>query len=162
MAATVQWSDWASLGRPPQTEFARPFAQRNQDGRIEVFARGGGAIFNIWQVAPNLGWHDGWGSGGRPSSTVALKAHAVGRNADGRQEIFAIGDDNALWQQWQTAPNNGWSGWKPLGTPALGAELSEQFTVGRNQDGRQEIFAVALDGTSEKPQGRKAGSLAEQ
>jgi hypothetical protein len=44
-----------------------------------------------------------------PSSNVNIQSHFVGRNADGRQEIFVLGDDNALWQKWQVAPNNGWS-----------------------------------------------------
>lgn len=39
----------------------------------------------------------------------------VGRNADGRMEVFACGTDNALWHIWQTAPDNGWSGWASLG-----------------------------------------------
>ena len=120
--------------------------QRNQDGRLEVFAIGLGGIFNISQVFPNGGWRDGWRSKGRPSSNVGIKSHVVGRNADGRLEIFAVGDDNALWQKWQVAPNNGWSEWKTLGTPARDTSLTEQFTVGRNQDGRQEVFAVGSDG----------------
>ena len=37
------------------------------------------------------------------------------RNADGRLEIFGVGTDNALWHIWQTAPNNGWSGWESRG-----------------------------------------------
>ena len=36
----IQWSSWTSLGKPPETELGRPFAQRNQDGRLEVFAPG--------------------------------------------------------------------------------------------------------------------------
>src|SRR4051794_10498225 len=147
MAATVRWSTWASLGRPLETEIARPFAHHNHDGRIEVFALGSGAIFNIWQVAPNGGWRDGWGSSGRPSG-VELKSHVVGRNADGRMEVFAIGGDNALWQQWQIAPNNGWSSWKTLGVPARDISLTDQFVAGRNQDGRQEVFAVGSDGNA--------------
>ena len=87
-----------------------------------------------------------WRSKGAPSSKVRLKLHVVGSNADGRQEIFALGDDNALWQKWQIAPNNGWSDWKSLGTPASNIALTAQFTAGRNQDGRQEIFAAGSDG----------------
>jgi hypothetical protein len=30
-------------------------------------------------------------------------------------EIFARGGDGAVWHNWQTAPNNGWSGWYSLG-----------------------------------------------
>jgi hypothetical protein len=142
----IQWSSWASLGKPQETQIGRPFAQRNQDGRLEVFAIGLGGIFNIWQVVPNGGWRDGWLSKDRPSSNVRIKSHVVGRNADGRQEIFAVGDDHALWQKWQVAPNNGWSEWKTLGTPARDTFLTDQFTVGSNQDGRQEVFAVGSDG----------------
>lgn len=142
----IQWSSWASLGKPQETQIGRPFAQRNQDGRLEVFAIGLGGIFNIWQVVPNGGWRDGWLSKDRPSSNVRIKSHVVGRNADGRQEIFAVGDDHAPWQKWQVAPNNGWSEWKTLGTPARDTFLTDQFTVGSNQDGRQEVFAVGSDG----------------
>jgi len=39
----------------------------------------------------------------------------VANNADGRMEAFARGTDDALWHIWQTAPNNGWSGWASLG-----------------------------------------------
>jgi hypothetical protein len=142
----IQWSSWASLSKPPETELGRPFAQRNQDGRLEVFALGQGGIFNISQVFPNGGWRDSWRSKGRPSSDVSIKSHVVGRNADGRLEIFAVGDDHALWQKWQVAPNNGWSDtWKSLGKPRTDVifDLTGQFTVGSYQDGRQEVFAVA-------------------
>jgi hypothetical protein len=142
----VQWSNWASLGKPQETELGRPCAQRNQDGRLEVFAIGLGGIFNICQVVPNGGWRDGWLSKDRPAPNVRIRSHVVGTNADGRQEIFALGDDNALWQKWQTAPNNGWSEWKTLGTPTSDSALTDQFTVGKNQDGRQEVFAVGNDG----------------
>ena len=103
----IKWGSWESLGKPPETELGRPFAQRNQDGRLEVFAVGRGEIFNISQVSPNGAWREGWRSKGRPSSGVGIKSHVVGRNADGRQEIFAVGDDNAIWRKWQVAPNVG-------------------------------------------------------
>lgn len=142
----IQWSSWESLGKPQETELRHPFVQCNQDGRLEVFAIGLGGIFNIWQVFPNGAWHDGWLGLGKPSSKVSIRSHVVGRNADGRQEIFAVGDDHALWQQWQVAPNNGWSEWKTLGTPARKISLTDRLTVGTNQDGRQEVFAVGGDG----------------
>jgi hypothetical protein len=150
----VKWSNWASLGKPEKAGIGRPFVQHNQDGRLEVFAVGGGEIFNIWQVFPNAGWTDGWQSLASPSSELSaqgvgfgadLDSHVVGRNADGRLEIFARGV-NVLWQKWQVAPNGGWSKWKPLGdTLPRGVGLTDHFTVGRNQDGRQEVFAVADD-----------------
>jgi hypothetical protein len=140
----IQWSSWASLSKPPATELSRPVAQRNQDGRLEVFALGQGEIFNISQVSPNGGWREDWRSKGRPSAEVGLRSHVVGRNADGRLEIFALGNDGVLWQKWQVAPNNGWNDtWKILGNLQPFAQaLTDQFTVGSNQDGRQEVFAV--------------------
>jgi hypothetical protein len=45
--AIKKWSPWASLGKPERTSIGNPFAHRNQDGRLEVFALGAGALFNI-------------------------------------------------------------------------------------------------------------------
>jgi hypothetical protein len=146
----VKWSDWASRGKPHQTAIGSPFVQRNQDGRLELFVNGAGdasgIIFNLPELVPNGGWREEWLVKGTPLPTVVVKFHAVGRNADGRLEIFAMGDDGGLWQKWQVAPNNGWSEWKTLGTPGKDISLGAQFTVGINQDGRQEVFAVGSDG----------------
>jgi len=143
----IKWvGRWESLNKPLGTDLGNPFAQHNQDGRLEVFATGQGAIFNIAQIFPNGGWRDAWGSTGSPFANVQIQAHVVGRNADGRQEIFAIGNDHGLWQKWQVAPNHGWSDWKGLGIPGKDVALTGQLTSGRNQDGRQEIFAVGSDG----------------
>ena len=64
----------------------------------------------------------------------------VARNADGRLEVFAQGTDNALWHIWQTAPNNGWSGWA-----SLGGTITSEPEVARNADGRLEVFARGTD-----------------
>src|SRR5215471_8389413 len=66
---------------------------------------------------------------------------AVGQNADGRLEAFVRGTDNAIWHNWQTAPNGAWSGWSSLGGVVL-----TPAAVGRNADGRLEIFAKGTDG----------------
>jgi hypothetical protein len=46
----IQWSSWASLPKLSEIQLSKPYVQRNQDGRLEVFATGLGGIFNIWQV----------------------------------------------------------------------------------------------------------------
>ena len=53
---------------------------RNQDGRLEIFARGADrALWHIWQVAPNGAW-SGWQSlGGELTSNPAVGQHLVGR-----------------------------------------------------------------------------------
>ena len=48
------------------------------------------------------------------------------------------GGDGALWHMWQTAPNNGWSGWYSMGG------WIDMLDVARNADGRLEIFARGL------------------
>ncbi|MFT3706079.1 MAG: peptidoglycan DD-metalloendopeptidase family protein [Archangium sp.] len=66
----------------------------------------------------------------------------VGKNADGRLELFCRGADRALWNQWQPAPSKGpWSGWNPLG-----GGLSSDPVVAANSDGRLEVFVVGFDG----------------
>lgn len=84
-----------SLGKPQETAIGGPFVQHNQDGRLEVFAIGvdTGEVFCTWQVSANGGWKDGWLSQGKPSSGIGVKSHVVGRNPDGRQEIFAVGEN---------------------------------------------------------------------
>ena len=123
---------WASRGGA----IFNPVVGNNQDGRLEVFARGtDGALWHIWQTAPNDGW-SGWASlGGGMGSRVTLA-----NNADGRLEVFVRGTDGALWHIWQTAPNNGWSGWASRGGLIKGAPF-----VARNADGRLEVFAKGMD-----------------
>ena len=65
---------------------------------------------------------------------------AVARNAAGRLEVFMRGADARMYQNWQTAPNNGWAGWH-----AMGGSWHRDPVVGRNKDGRLELFVVGDD-----------------
>ncbi|MES2114776.1 MAG: hypothetical protein V4578_06475 [Pseudomonadota bacterium] len=58
----------------------------------------------------------------------------------GLMEVFARGADGAVWHQWQTAPNNGWSGWYSLGG------WVDLIEVAQNDDTRLEVFARGGDG----------------
>lgn len=49
-------------------------------------------------------WHT-WEHLHKPSGWFHLHTNAVGRNQDGRLEVFAVSTDGALWQIWQRAPN---------------------------------------------------------
>lgn len=82
----------------------------------------------------------------------------VGKNADGRLELFCRGADRALWNQWQPAPSKGpWSGWNPLG-----GGLSSDPVVATNLDGRLEVFVVGFDGALwHKWQGAPGGGWSE-
>jgi hypothetical protein len=71
------------------------------------------------------------------NAAAALRAATGG--AVGRMEVFARGTDKAVWHLWQTAPNNGWSGWASLGG------WVDIIKSGRNADGRLELFARGSD-----------------
>jgi acylphosphatase len=69
---------------------------------------------------------------------------AVGVNADGRLEIFAVGPKGNMVTAFQTAPNGGWSGWF-----SLGGNLEGIPAAANNEDGRIEVFARSAGGTME-------------
>src|SRR6185503_12593068 len=126
------WDDWKSLGGNVDLLAVGT----NQDGRLEVFARGAKdkALWHIWQTSPSGGWSSWDSLSGR------IDLLTVSRNQDDRLEVFARGlDDKALWHIWQTAPNNGWSGWA-----SLGGEI-DLLDVGMNKDGRLEVVARGMD-----------------
>ena len=125
------WSGWDSLGG----WIDLLTVASNEDGRLEVFGRGGdGAVWHNWQTAPNNGWGGWYSLGGW------IDILTVGKNQDGRLEIFARGGDGAVWHNWQLTPNGDWSGWNSLGG------WIDLLTVANNQDGRLELFARGGDG----------------
>lgn len=151
------WSTWFSHGvGPGGSLYASPAVAAAADGRLEVFAVGPGlTLSHKWQTAPNDGWSD-WFSHGNPQGDTSgaegvFPTPAVAAAADGRLELFAVGGSQAdptkerpLYHRWQTAPNNGWSGWFSHGTP--GVSLAGDPAVAAAADGRLELFVVGADG----------------
>src|SRR5207248_11704882 len=85
------------------------------------------------------------GGSGRPSHDAPppqyLGFPGVGSNANGRLEAFVrvgLMSTGSLWHIWQTAPNNGWSGWDNLGG-GIGPHF---LRVVHNTDGRLELFSL--------------------
>ena len=116
-----------------------PGVHRNADGRLELFVTGtDGAVYHKSQVVPNGGW-SGWGSLGGASGSAPV----VGRNADGRLEVFT-NTGGTIYHVWQE-PGGGWM------TGCLQRHSVEinRPTVAPNADGR---FG------SLRPQQRVAGS----
>ena len=80
-------------------------------------------------------------SGFSPLGGLIIGDPAVGRNADGRLEVFVVGTDHAVYHKFQTiAGSNSWSGFARLG----GYVISNPV-VGQDADGRLEVFAVGSD-----------------
>jgi len=71
---------------------------------------------------------------------------AVTQNLDGRLELFGTASDGTVWHRWQTAVNNGWSGWHSLEAPP-GQRVTGGPVLARNEDGRLELFVVTDDRT---------------
>jgi hypothetical protein len=139
------WSSWSSLGQPsPNVKMFTPSVAANADGRLELFVTvQNGELYHLWQTAPNNGW-SGWSSFAVPPGTTLGDWLAVAANADGRLEFFIEDFSGAWWNQWQTAPNNGWSGWSPV----VGAPTTPEGvpSVAPNADGRLEFFIIDQSG----------------
>ena len=146
LAAGGDWSGWNSLGGSigPQ-----PSATQNADGRLEVFAIGndvfsGANTTHDWQKTPGGGWSGFNSLGNPPGGSTALSPQVIA-NQDGRLEVFGVDKLGTVWHNWQTpnSGNDGWSGWNSLGS--AGGGTSFDLAVGRNKDGRLEIFMNAND-----------------
>ena len=142
------WSAWDSLGAPPTGNVGDLALGENGDGRLELFVREGlmssGVAWHAWQeVPPATGWA-AWDTLGSPPGGLANVTAEVGRNADGRLEVFAFASDGALWHIWQQA-TGGWSGWHSLGTPS--GLFPFGLAVVAAADGRLAVFVVVLGGT---------------
>ena len=77
---------------------------------------------------------------GPPGVRSAGTSPAIRRlqsNKDGRLEVFARGNDGALWHIWQTAPHAGpWSAWT-----SLGGDITSDPEVAAERAGWLEVFA---------------------
>src|SRR6266568_3354229 len=137
----MNWNSWASLGIAPNTNVLPDFVvEENADGRLEVFTIGNdGAVWHVWQVAPNSSWSP-WASLAHPPNSAAVGGPVVGRNADGRLEVFALDAPGALWHIWQTSAGHGWFHWFSSGRPQV---TPNWLDVIQNADGRLEVFALA-------------------
>jgi hypothetical protein len=76
------------------------------------------------------------------TSAQQIVNNAIGRNADGRLEVFSIDLNNDMWHVWQTAPNGTWSSLSLLNNLA-NASYYAGLAVDQNADGRLEVFAIA-------------------
>jgi hypothetical protein len=142
--------DGISIGRPTpglwqaDTDLA---VAGNVDGRLEVVVVGAdGALWHAWQRQPGGPWSS-WDSLDAPPEHDRQAGSAVlGRNEDGRLELFTVGA-GAVWHRWQQRAGQGpWHDWHSLKQPSGSRLLLATPAVAQNHDGRLELFAVDLDG----------------
>src|SRR5207244_5737191 len=141
-------TDWTSLVKPTVTIKSSPSVGQNTGGRLEVFTIGSdGTLWHIWQTIAGKSWSN-WNPLNKPLNTNVLVMPGVGKNADGRLEVFTIASDGALWHIWQTSPGQGpWSNWFSSGQPAASVRnTSPSLAVSQNLDGRLEAFTIGSDG----------------
>src|SRR6266581_2613276 len=81
-----------------------------------------------------------WSLLGTPAQQIVN--HSVGRNADGRLEVFYSDVNSEIWHIWQTAPNGTWST-SALLNKLANASYYSSIAVDENADGRLEVFIIA-------------------
>ncbi len=126
----------------------------NKDGTLSLFAiREDGNVQHFSQTRPavdpipkgRIWYYCKWGvnSNSFPSSFGPFMSLTVGKNKDGRLEVFGVKKDGTPWHTWQR--ESGWSDW------VLFHSEDQQFKklfAAQNKDGRQEIFGLAADGSA--------------
>ncbi|MEU6157907.1 glycosyl hydrolase family 32 [Streptomyces sp. NPDC047130] len=126
---------------PPWQSPDNPVAAADVLGRLNVFAfdaRDRSMLRRV-QLDPETDTWSAWETFGTPAGAVP----ALGRNADGRLEVFSLArGGTGLLHRWQLSPGGAWSAWARFGTPAGGAPC-----VVRDGTGRLEVTAIAPSGT---------------
>lgn len=132
------WTGWQTLSQAYAFQ-GTPMVARNQDGRLEIFARGSDG--NIWHnVQKNASDDSSWNGWVALQSGYSFKGDpVVGINVDGRLEVFALGSGGNIWHNAETTPNGTWGGWTALQS---GKSFLGRLSVGRNQDGRLDVYAL--------------------
>jgi hypothetical protein len=125
---------WGNAG----LEQVKSFDAIESGGRIVI-----GAVFDdgtvhakyeTWGGWANLG---GWNLGG---------GIALGKNADGRASLYAIGTDQIIYTQSETvAGANTWSGWSNVTDASI--PKAREVRVVSDGAGRQYVFSLRVDGS---------------
>jgi hypothetical protein len=150
-SANGSYTGWNAFGSPGVALDDRPGLARSADGRLELFIRGtDGHLYHQWETGVGTFAWSGWntfGAGSTPAGGL-IDHPVVGPGADGRLELFLTGSDGNIYHAWQTQASNGWSAWVSEGSAGGGFDSFGAAApgLGRNGDGRLELFAVARDG----------------
>jgi hypothetical protein len=138
------WSDDAPEFSDSQPDGLTGLAYANQlDGRLIVFGMVE-STNTLWYIGEVVANHQ-WGVWAPLHGTVGFTGTpALGRNQDGRLEVFVTGVDGQLWHTAQVAPNDVWTDerWSTVGTTtSTGSPL-----ISVDEENRMTVFTFASDG----------------
>ncbi|MFJ7125433.1 family 43 glycosylhydrolase [Streptomyces sp. NPDC098101] len=135
--APLEWRDTP----PPWQSPDNPVAALDASGRLTVFALAAAdrSMLRRVQLDPAADTWSGWEAFGGPAGAVPT----LGRNADGRLEVFSLAPGGANLHHRVQRPDGGWYGWEEFGGPAGAAPA-----VARDAAGRLEVFAPSPGGAS--------------
>lgn len=141
------WGAWDELKGQVATA-VQVAAALEQNGQIEGFYVDGGGAGTLRMMSTDLG------------TGHKIADFTVAQNQDGRLEVFAVDTSGTPLHLYETAPNNGWSGWAFLGQG--GISFAQQApAVGLNLDGSLQVFAVDGAGSpryiTQNPNGPNGG-----
>jgi hypothetical protein len=150
MTASAAFAGWVQLGGG--TAFAgTPAVIANEDGRLELFARGqDGRLLHVWQSGDAFGGFGGWQAFAGNAAVASDPAPTL--SADGRIEVFVGNTDGSVWHIWQSAPNSPFGAWVSHGGRVTGG-----LSVVRNLDGRLELFGRGSAGDLQVSRQSSAG-----
>lgn len=137
----IWWPNGSDLGQDGLILTGVPAIATNQDGRLEIFARGSdGNAYHIWENSS-----DNWVTSWSPLASGSITSDiSVAITIDGRLQAFARAGDGSLLTSWQVEPNGGWHDWENLGgTLAPGAAPA----VALNGWGQLQVFVRWQDGS---------------
>ncbi|MEU5425331.1 family 43 glycosylhydrolase [Streptomyces olivoreticuli] len=147
--APLQWRDTP----PPWQSIDNPVAGLDVDGRLTVFALDASdrSLLRRVQLDQESDTWSSWESFGGPAGAVPT----LGRNTNGRLEVFSLAPGGAALHHRVQRPDGGWGDWEEFGGAAGSAPA-----VARNADGRLEVFAPGPGGTAvARRRQRSPGSL---
>ena len=135
------WSDWVSMPNNNFTNIAprQLIAEGNPDFRQSLFFldETKGIAWNQTQASPNINWSNELSGFFNVRNFGEI---AVGKNRDGRVELFAIKkDDGSIIHDRQVSPNH--IDWENK-YKTIAQYPTEHITIIEDKDGRLQLFAV--------------------
>ncbi|MFF4532247.1 family 43 glycosylhydrolase [Streptomyces sp. NPDC001407] len=135
--APLRWLD----APPPWQSAENPVAGLGADGRLNVFALDASdhALLRCVQLDPQSGTWSSWQPFGGPAGAVPT----LGRDTDGRLEVFSLAPGGAGLDHRAQRPDGSWYDWEEFGGAAGAAPA-----VARGADGALEVFALGPAGSA--------------